>query len=108
MTTKLYWKVAPKPRGRYRSFQRRGWPTAYYSGGDEPAAFLTCEDDYSPARVRTGQHSLITITVLHHNVPDVVTWKRYNLRHRAATLEEAKSLVQRFFDEHESWQPIRP
>ena len=32
---KLHWQVAPSPTGRYRSFDKRGWPTAYYGKGDK-------------------------------------------------------------------------
>lgn len=35
MSAAIYWKVDPAPTGRYRSFQRRNWPTAYYKGSDE-------------------------------------------------------------------------
>jgi hypothetical protein len=31
------WKVSDNPTGRYRSFERRGWPTAEYENGDNAA-----------------------------------------------------------------------
>lgn len=32
---KLKWYVDPEPTGRYRSFQRRGWPTCYSGNPDK-------------------------------------------------------------------------
>ena len=39
-TPKVKWKVASAPTGRYRSFERRGWPGADYEG-DIPAASIS-------------------------------------------------------------------
>jgi len=106
---KLVWRVQPAPTGKYRSFQKRGWPTACYKGTETPAAFLWCEDDYHPARVREGQHREITITVLHHNHPENPrSWKQFALKAKSETLEGAKMLAQQFLDVHPTFHPRKP
>lgn len=104
---KLVWRVSPAPTGMYRSFEKRGWPTAYYGSADGlPAAFLRCEEDYEPAQVRSGNHPPISVVVLHHNHAEVPgSWKRFVLKHKAATLDEAKKLVASFLESHEDWHP---
>lgn len=115
---KLYWKVAEAPTGRYRAFDHRSWPTAYYVTPGvrkdaevlPPAAFLYCEDSYCPQDVRAGTHKEITIKVLHHQHPEAMgprgsSWKVFTLKKRAATLDEAKQLVQDFLDKHPDWHP---
>lgn len=114
MSVKLYWKVEPEPTGRYRSFARRGWPSAYYVTGGvrtdteklKPAAFLVCDDDYDPPKVRTGQHRPIEIIVLHHQHPQAGnSWKRFRLKETGDTLDRAKQIVQKFLDEHPEFHP---
>lgn len=109
---KLYWKVQPEPTGRYRSFEHRGWPCAYYDKscgqdvGSKPAAFLYCEDDYRPSDVRLGNHKEIKVSILHHTHPERGnSWKVFYLRKRAATLDEAKQMVQEFLEKNPEWMP---
>jgi hypothetical protein len=104
---KLYWKVAPKPTGRYRSFESRAWPTPYYDKElNKPAAFLVCDDDYTPSLVVAGRHAPLTIIVLHHQHPDGgASWKRFRLKKTAATLDEAKKMVLEFVQSHADWHP---
>lgn len=104
---KIVWKVADAPTGRYRSFERRGWPTAYYDSTDgKAAAFLECEDAYVPACVREGAHAPIKVVVLHHNHPEAGrSWKRFVLKARAATLDQAKQMVAEFLRTHQDWRP---
>jgi hypothetical protein len=108
MNMKLYWKVQPEPSGRYRAFEHRGWPVAYYGKPDEskPAAALYCEDDYRPASVRLGNHKEIKVCVYWHaHEKNPTSWTVFTLRKRAATLDEAKQMVQEFLDSHPEWQP---
>lgn len=104
---KIVWKVAEAPTGRYRSFERRGWPTAYYGSTEgKPAAFLDCDDQYVPASVRAGAHALIKVVVLHHNHPEANgSWKRFVMKERAVTLDRAKEMVAEFLNAHEDWWP---
>lgn len=103
----IVWKVADTPTGKYRSFERRGWPTAYYgSTNGKPAAFLECEDAYTPACGREGGHAPIKVIVLHHNHPEAgKSWKRFVLKERAATLSQAKQMATEFLQHHLDWHP---
>lgn len=104
---KIVWKVTEAPTGRYRSFERRSWPTAYYGSTDgKPAAFLECEDAYVPARVREGAHAPIKVIVLHHNHPEAgKSWKHFVLKERAPTLDRAKQMAEEFLLAHTDWHP---
>lgn len=107
---KIYWKVSEKPTGRYRSFDSRSWPIAWWGKPElarsQVAAVLLCEDEYVPRAVREGKHAPISITVVHYNHPDVPNGgKRFRLKKQAATLDEAKQMVQAFYDSHSDWLP---
>ena len=106
-TMKLIWRVSEKPTGRYRAFQHRAWPCAYFDAAqDKLAAQLICEDDYRPAAAASGQHAELKVLVNNHNDPKAPkSWKVYTLKQRAKTLQEAKDLVQRFFEANPSWTP---
>lgn len=101
-TTKLTWRVASKPTGAYRSFFRRGWPTAEDKSGN-PLFRITCADDYVPSKVKTGDHAELSLWAADWRKNDgsdggSFTWRR--LKARAATLDEAKRIAQRFLDDH--------
>lgn len=97
---KLTWQIQAAPTGRYRSFEHRGWPTAYYK--DQTIIHLACEDEYVPRNVRSGKHAEIIIRVADRSNPSeakgTFTWRR--LKQRAKTLTEAKDIAQKFFNEH--------
>lgn len=63
---KIKWKVAAPPVGRYRSFEKRGWPTAYYKDG-KPAVFVHCKEAYLPADVKAGKCFHFEVSFCHHN-----------------------------------------
>lgn len=93
---KITWKVAPEPTGRYRSFEKRGWPTAYWPG-DVPCAHISCESDYTPARARGEQvHAELHVWVA-IALPDSSNWDNRRLKQRATSLAQAKQLVEQFF-----------
>ena len=94
---KLFWEVQPAPTGRYRSFERRGWPKAYVEKTkDTIAVALYCEHAYVPSLVKEGKHPEIAVHVAVYNDKFIgFDWKR--LKKRAATLEEAKKLAEEFF-----------
>jgi len=97
---RLWWKVGDAPVGRYRSFDHRSWPSAYFDKKhDLAAAYLSCEDSYAPWRVREGKHGPIIIRVADWNVSKerhgAFEWRR--LKKEAKTLEEAKEIVLDFW-----------
>ena len=92
MSAAIYWKVGPAPTGRYRSFQRRSWPIAYYKGSDKPAFFLECADDYEPQAAKTGSHAPIYVVACHHNHPSSPnSWARLKMREPFSSLDAAKA-----------------
>ena len=61
---KIKWKVDPASTGKYRSFDKRGWPTAFYQNEDENVcAFISCTDEYYPPNVKTGKHDPLYVRV---------------------------------------------
>lgn len=99
---KIIWKVRPAPTGRYRSFEKRGWPDAEYEDG-QPAASVSCEDDYIPRDVKTGHHRELTVRIADYSEKPVWGWKR--LKKRFATLQEAKEIVPIFLKQYPNFVP---
>lgn len=100
---KLVWKVKDVPTGTYRSFDRRGWPNAYYETKDgQPAVQLLCEDEYRPDNVKSGNHKEITVCVaFYHPKSDsrgAFTWRK--VKRKAKTLKEAKEIAQTVINSH--------
>lgn len=97
---KLVWRVCPAETGRYRSFYRRGWPSADF--GKDCVINLTCADEYRPANVKAGKHGEITIRVSDRRDrkpgQGAFTWR--SIKQRAKTLKQAKEMAQAFFNEH--------
>lgn len=93
MATKLVWRVAPPPTGRYRSFKSRAWPSASFADFS-PAAFLSCADAYEPRRVRDGSHGPISVRIADYST-FLFTWRRLKAKFR--TLAEAKAAAAAFF-----------
>lgn len=63
---KIKWKVQAAPVGRYKSFERRGWPLAESDDGRTLFA-VSCADDYIPTRVKTGSHAPLKLRVAVYN-----------------------------------------
>ena len=104
---KLKWKVSDLPIGRYRSFDRRAWPMADFKNG-KTAAMITCNDEYTPSNVKTGNHSSLAVRVACWRAQEsgsgqTFYWK--TLKTRSATLKDAKLLAQLFFDTNKQYLP---
>lgn len=106
---KIIWRVADPPTGRYRSFENRAWPSATINDPDgDSLGALYCDTGYDPKRVKTGDHSEITVRVADHRPhqdPNRGAWTWRTLKKRAATLTEAKELVEQFYKVHPDWLP---
>lgn len=90
---KLYWKVGDKPVGRYRSFDKRSWPKAYYDKEcDKVAAIIYCDDSYVPSAAKAGTHSPLTVHVADYSKGVGFDWRA--VKGKAKTLDEAKSAVE--------------
>lgn len=98
---KLKWQGSDVPTGRYRSFERRGWPTATIGDGIAMVRLL-CDDGYIPTNVKTGKHGEISIHIAfwhtddERHVQDVGAFRWVTLVKRAASLSDAKSIAQEF------------
>lgn len=104
MTPKLKWNVAPKPTGRFRSFEKRSWPMAEYPNG-QTCAMIQCTDEYIPAQVKIGRHAPLTILIADYedNNHGSFSWKRVN--RKCATLEEAKHITACLLTAHPKKMP---
>lgn len=98
---KIKWRISEKPTGPYRSFQKRHWPSAYYSN-KIPCASLDCSTQYSATSVKIGCHSEITVRVADHSQKP---WQLRTLKARAKTLAEAKQMVADFIKKYPHYIP---
>jgi hypothetical protein len=86
---KIKWKVSDIPTGRYRSFEKRAWPHAYYNDKNEsPMAMILCEDAYIPSEIKEGNHALLDLYVADHSIKP---WKWRKTVRQFKTLKEAKA-----------------
>lgn len=107
MVIKVKWKVGEPPTGRYRSFHNRTWPSAEYSNGD-PALSIACDDSYTSARAKSGQHAPLTLSIAQWPETRIdgqssFTWRR--LKQRFSTLAEAKAAGEQFINGHPDYVP---
>lgn len=94
--SKITWRVSDKPTGRYRSFEKRGWPSASYEDGS-PAAHIYCDDAYEPSNVREGKYSPLTLMVADHSRK---SWKWRKAKRQFATLHEAQIALERILQKY--------
>ena len=91
---KLIWKVDEKSTGKFRSFERRAWPSAEYANGNYAVAIL-CDNEYVPADVRDGKHGPLTLRIADYSRPSNVQsgcgWTPVKSAKQFATLKEAKA-----------------
>jgi hypothetical protein len=104
---KLKWKVGAAPTGPYKSFYKREWPEAMYEDGSA-AALITCDDDYRPARVKTGEHAVLAVSIASYPLvrdPKEAGFVWRKLTARFETLDLAKAAAQHFIDTHPDFRP---
>ena len=99
---KIKWKVTEKETGRWSSFHKRGWPTAYYDK-DCHCATILCEDGYAPYKVREGKHAELKMMVAQYHPNGSWQWK--TLTKRFKTLQEAKDGLIMFLAAHPEFIP---
>jgi hypothetical protein len=98
---KLKWKMAEPPSGRFKSFHKRGWPSATMVGSDHPMVSIDCEDSYTPAIAKDGSHRELTVRIADWTKPTDSTqarWKWRTLKARFTSLEDAKAAAKKFLD----------
>lgn len=105
---RLKWRVSPEPTGRYRSFEQRGWPMAYYPDGTY-AGCLTCPDPYEPWNMREGKHAPITITIARHHPKSewgqLGAWTVVRLKATQPNLPAAKKALEDFLGRMTEYHP---
>lgn len=104
---KLYWKVGDAPTGRFRSFEKRSWPFAYYDKAMTLcAAYIGCDASYIPRNAKEGNHPPLIVRVADYSVADQrFVWRKLNSVF--ATLELAKSAAATAIDNNPKIKPVR-
>lgn len=92
---KLKWRLGEKPTGRFKSFHKRGWPSAEYADGS-PAASIAPEDNsgYWPNLAETT----VLITRVADRAGHTFVWRR--LTARPVGVKAAKLVAQEFIDKY--------
>ena len=85
--TKLRWKNALKPRGKFSSFDSWAWPSAHYENG-KPAAIIYCDDSFNLIKAKSGNHRPLKLCVVDYTV---TPWEWKTVKKRFNTLDEAKA-----------------
>ncbi len=106
----LKWTVAPVATGRYRSFEVRGWPSAYYADGlsavtlyaDKAYSKSASEDGSATIEIRIADWS-VGKTPEGRKVNGAFKWRR--LTQRAKTLRQAKQMAEAFVTAHPEYAP---
>lgn len=98
---KIKWRSQPAPTGRYRSFEKRGWPHAEYENG-KIAASIECEDEYIASNVKTGSHGLLTVRVADYSV---TPWQWRKVKVKFETVEQAKAAVSSCLHQFSEFKP---
>ena len=105
----LKWRVPPKPTGKFRSFQRRGWPHADFNEAPNRVAVqINCKDDYNAYRVKTAKHEELTVFIAAYD--DAGNWKWRKANQTCTALGEAKALAERLYAKFPQFLPpeLRP
>lgn len=98
---KIKWKVQEPETGRYRSFHKRGWPSAEFMDG-ATCAYVSCEDEYTYARVKTGDHKPLILRMAKY---EGNSWKWVTMKKQYATLKELKDAIPRILAAHPEFIP---
>lgn len=100
----IKWRVSDTPVGRYCSFERREWPSAFYENGSL-CAFITCEDEYVPSKIKNNDHALLILHIAHYGDHTHGAWTMKRLKKQAISLKEAKDMVHLFIMNHPEFHP---
>ncbi len=98
---KYKWKVQEALTGRYKSFEKRGFPEAWYENGDI-AALMSSESDYDPRDVKLGEYKPITLRIADHSIKP---WKWRKITGEYKTIQDAKDAFERILIKHPEISP---
>ncbi len=103
---KIKWAVDPEPTGRYRSFERRAWPSASYfnfEGKEGPtAARITCDKEYDPRDIKRGEVFELTLRIADHSKSP---WVWVRAKKKCATVKECKELLKAILADNPQLMP---
>lgn len=107
---RLKWKMADAPTGRYRAFEKRGWPSLMYTDAAEEgtiAAMLRCNISYHTRVAESGEHPPITVHIAFFRINErgIETFDWRKLKKEFANLEEAKAAAEKYVRENPSIRP---
>jgi hypothetical protein len=85
--------------------QRWEWPMAVYRGPFmKHAAYIICEDNYSPIREKNGNHKEISVVIRRYDGRSK-DGSRMLCSHKFKKFEEAVRFTQQYLDRHPEWCP---
>lgn len=103
---KLKWEIQAAATGPYRSFFKRGWPTATFAGTTHMAARFECEDSYSHRQAKNATHEPLTVMIAdYRRTEHGGSWKWRTLKERALTLDAAKQMAVEALIKHTEFLP---
>lgn len=88
------WKVQPAPTGRYKSFEKRGWPSLEFADGRVVGyIYSTAKESYVPRRVIDGTHAPLKFIMYDYSEG---AQKRKSLRSKRefTSLDDAKRALE--------------
>lgn len=100
--SKLIWRHGEKPTGPYKSFQTRRWPSAFHHRADGPVAVHLLSEENVSYHVSIADSTKLLVRVADHR-KSPWTWRQ--LKARPLGLDEAKTLVKKFFEANPDWVP---
>ena len=94
----IKWEVAKTPTGRYRAFERRNWPSAFYKNEEKsPCGDIQCADDYNPTSAKSGEHAPLTVRICDYSAgSESFTWITLKTKH--AKLADAKLALETYIE----------
>ncbi|WP_414611798.1 hypothetical protein [Stenotrophomonas muris] len=106
----LKWRVQPAPTGRWKSFEKRGWPTADFAGTDICAARIDCDDSYNPRNAKEFLHSPLSVYVAKYNHDrsngqGAFNWVR--IKRTFSSVTEAKDAAAEAIRQHPEFMPVQ-
>lgn len=105
----IIWRVQPAPKGRYRSFDRRGFPQAYFiTGKDEHiVAEIICTRHEYAAWCRESTELELKVRVYLYSLTDNGRYKTHVSVSRLTfnSINEAKAWHKKFINAHPEHLP---
>ena len=99
----LTWKVEPAPTGLYKSFEKRGWPSAFFKNSGRAAAIISADCPYVSSKQLPTSPLKVRIAFYHSPEERILgkgAWTWRTLKAEFSTLDEAKAAAEKFLKNH--------